>query len=253
MGDELHFLSYGEGRIKGTSMYPVRKSGHCELLWLKNGCLYICEGYREYRMTTGEIVLSDGSSGCYGFRESGRDSDFVRISFSCDGIQKLAPLFHRQLLLPDSKRFSEISELIRIYCGMPEYPSEAIDNLVRLALTELFVYAIPQKDSNPDKVALCDEICTYIRERNGVVKSSEIAAKFGYTQKYLSTVFSSRYSRGLKSYIDSVRLANLKLSLSSDMTPAEAAEAAGFNDVKQMQDFFRYSAGMTVSDWLNEH
>ncbi len=258
MFEGIHFLSYGEGTVKSGEPYPLRRGGHCEILWLKSGCLFICEGYREYRMKSGDVILFDGSAGHYGFRESGVDSEFIRIVFKGDIAQPQsqilsASLQFRQFVPAHPERLADIVEMIKLYHGLPEYPSESVDNMLRLALTELFVDGIPSKDISPDRLELCGRICDYILERNGVVKSSDIASKFGYTQKYLSKLFCARYAHGLKSYIDAVRLAHLKSSLASDMSMLEAARAAGFDELKPMQDFFRYNTGMTVSEWLNDN
>lgn len=256
--ESVHFLSFGEGKVKSGELYPMRKSGHGEMLWLHSGCLFICEGYREYRMTAGDVILFDGISSHYGFRESDCASDFTRIVFTGDITQpqnssSSTSLQCRQFVPAHPERLNDIVSMIRLYHSLPEYPAESIDSVLRLALTELFIDGIPSKDVSPDRLELCGKVCDYIRECNGVIKSGDIASKFGYTQKYLSKLFCARYAHGLKSYIDAVRLAYLKSSLASDMSMLEAAQAAGFDELKPMQDFFRYNTGMTVNEWLNEN
>lgn len=235
-------------------LYPSRKSGRGELIYLRSGCLYICEGYREYRISSGEALLLDGSGRHYGFRESGVESSFIRVGFEGDIARaSFIGTQHRCFVPAHPERFGQLLALIKLYYSLPEYPDDSIDNILRLTLTELFVDGLPRDDDSNDKLSMCSDICDYVHERNGVVKPSEIAEHFGYTSKYLSVIFCARYARGLKSYIDAVRLAYLKLSLSSDISVNDAAKAAGFNSLKPMQDFFRYNTGMTVNDWLAEH
>ncbi len=254
MYDGIHFLSYGKGCIHAGMLYPSRKAGRGEILYLHSGSLDICEGYREYRLKAGQVLLLDGQNRHYGFRECSEDTFFTRIVFEGSiSDADIAVLAHKVFIPAHPERFEQLLSLILEYYSLPEYPAESVDSILRLIITVLQVDGLPVDDDSNEKLKLCSAICDYVHEKKGVCKSAEVAEHFGYTAKYLSVVFCARYARGLKSYIDAVRLSYLKLSLASDMTAAEAAKIAGFESLKSMQDFFRYNTGMTVNEWMTEH
>jgi len=251
IGESIHFLSYGEGHISVGGVYPMRKNAHNELIYLVSGQLYVCQGYSEFALSAGEALLLDGKSTRYGSRECKNDCVFRRVVFDGDlDSEKAHTSVYRHFTPAHPQRFTELLNLIHIYYSLPEYPDETIDLLVRLIITELYVDGIPAGGESASKFSLCAKICGYIRERNGVVKISEISDVFGYTSKYLSELFYTYYSRGLKSYTDAVRLSYIKMLLASDYTVAEVMKEAGFSSAKQMQDFFRYNTGMPMSEWI---
>lgn len=251
LGETVKFLSYGDGRIPVGGVYPTRRNQHNELIFVTSGLLFVCQDYNEYRLTTGDALLLDGGRRRYGSRECTEETAFRRIVFDCELTDDGSfASIHSCFTPAHPERFSELLDLIRLYSSLPEYPDESLNLLIRLTVNELYIDGVPRDEDARDKLALCSALALYIREQGGAVKTSELAVKFGYSSKYLSELFLTYYSRGLKSYTDAVRLAQIKLLLGSDLTVALASERAGFASPKQMQDFFRYNTGMTVNEWL---
>jgi AraC-like DNA-binding protein len=70
--------------------------------------------------------------------------------------------------------------------------------------------------------------------------------------KYLTWIFRSFYSKGVKAYTDAVRLARIKELLGSGISLSETAAGTGFASVKAMHNFFRYQTNMTIREWNGE-
>lgn len=252
--DFIRYVSSGNGVIRRGGVYPSRKNDFNEILYVTEGCLYICEDYSEYRVAAGQLLLLGRFRRRYGCRECDADSSFRRVIFEGDAADLFPGMESgRRLFTPaHPERLGALLDMLLLYGGLPEYPAAALDSIMRLVLTELFVYGIQRDDNETHRAVLCGKVCDYIRENGGAVKTALVAAHFGYTYKYLTVIFRSFYSKGVKAYADAVRLARIKQLLGSGLSVAETAAKTGFGSVKAIQDFFRYHTEMTVGEWNGE-
>lgn len=252
--DNIRFVSSGSGIIRCGGVYPSRKNNYNELLYVTEGCLFICEDYSEYRVSAGQIILLSRSHRRYGFRECETDSPFKRVIFEGDAGEAYSGIESgRRLFAPaHPERLERLLDMLLLYGGLPEYPADALDSIMRLILVELFVYGIERDDNETHRAVLCGKVCDYIRENGGAIKASQVATHFGYTYKYLTVIFHGFYSKGVKAYTDAVRLARIKELFGSGMSVSETAAGTGFRSVRAMQDFFRYQTNMTIREWNGE-
>ncbi len=252
--DNIRFVSSGSGVIRCGGVYPSRKNDYNELLYVTEGCLFICEEYSEYRVGAGQIILLGRSHRRYGSRLCETDSTFRRVIFegnAGEAFTGIAP--SRRLFTPaHPERLENLLEMLLLYGGLPEYPADALDSIMRLILVELFVYGIQRDDNETHRAVLCGKVCDYIRENGGAIKTAHVAAHFGYTYRYLTVIFRGFYSKGVKAYADAVRLAHIKELLGSGMSVSETAAGSGFGSVRALQDFFRYQTNITIRDWNGE-
>jgi len=250
----IRFVSSGSGIIRCGGVYPSRKNDYNELLYVTDGCLFICEDYSEYRVGTGQIILLSHSHRRYGFRECETDSHFRRVIFKGDAGEAFPEIESgRRLFTPaHPERLERLLDILHLYGGLPEYPAGALDSIMRLILAELFVYGIQRDDNETHRAVLCGKVCDYIRENGGAIKTANVAAHFGYTYKYLTVIFHGFYSKGVKAYTDAVRLARIKELLGSGMSVSETAAGTGFRSVQALQNFFRYQTNMTIREWNGE-
>ena len=247
----LRFISGGSCRITVGKAYPAGKAGYGEIICVSEGSLCICEDWYEYTVGAGEVLLLDSSKRHYGARETDNDASFYRVIYT--GSHKLAQLAGaaEKIFTPaHPERISDITSMMTSYSSQPEYPEEMMNSLLTMLLIELFVHGLSHDDSSASR--LCGRICDIILAKNGSVRASEVAAEVGYSADYITRVFRGFYSRGLKAYIDDVRMLSIKNMLGRGLSTAEIAGEAGFLSVRAMRDFFRYKSGESISAYINE-
>lgn len=250
--DNIHFVSTSSGIIHKDSIYPARKSNCSEFLYVTDGCLYICEDYNEYRISQGQIILLDKLRRNYGFRECEADTLFRRLRFE-GGENSVSITSGRKIFTPaHPERLEKLLDMLLLYAGLPEYPADALDSLTRLIVTEIFIYGIQYDDHETRRVVLCGKVCDYIREHKGAIKASHAAVHFGYTTRYLTDIFRGFYSKGMKAYIDAVRIAQIRELLGSGLSVGETAAETGFHTAGAMRRFIRYHTDMTLKEWAGE-
>jgi AraC-like DNA-binding protein len=239
----IRFISSGSGIIRRGGLYPSRKNDYNELVYVTEGCLYICEDYRRFSVQKGEIIILDRFRRRYGYLASDSDTAFRRAVFGGDTGSE------RKIFTPaHPERISMLLDMLTLYSSLPEYPAAALDSVMRLILIELFIYGMDCGDGKNRRAILCAKVCDYINETGGTAKISQIAAHFGYTSGYLTEIFRSFYSKGIKAYTDSVRLSRIKELLASGLSLSETAAETGFASKKAMQDFFRYRTNTSLRE-----
>ena len=86
------------------------------------------------------------------------------------------------------------------------------------------------------------------------LKSTDVAAHFGYNTDYLSRLFHRQFGKTLKQFIDEVRVEYIKSQLlNTNYTLMQLAEMTGFSDYKYFLKFFKYHPGLTPSQFYNTY
>lgn len=132
---------------------------------------------------------------------------------------------------------------------MPKY-----QELLRCCLTELIIetlrkiYRENEKSANDKRLT---GILNEIRQNFASdLKLQELAARYGYTDSYLSTVFSREMGIPFHKYLQNVRIKNACEMLSfTDYTIEEIAGACGYNDVKTFRELFRRQTKVSPSEF----
>ncbi len=247
----LKFISGNSCRLSQNSIYPTGKTGFGEIVYVTEGVLHICEEWYEYTVEAGKILLLDSNKRHYGSRDLKSDAAFYRIVFSGNhGMPQLAGSAEKIFSPSHPDRINSITSMMTLYSSMPEYPAEMTNSLLVMLFVELFVHGIERDDSHTSH--LCGRICDIIVSRGGAVRASEVAAEIGYSADYITRVFRGFYSRGLKAYIDDVRILAIKNMISGGFDIKEIAAQAGFSSVRAMRDFFRYNTDESIGDYIND-
>lgn len=239
--DDVSFVSAGKFSTSDPAwMHPVRRSAYTELLLVTDGEMTLCENYNEFVLTAGSVLFLRAGEKHYGSRPSACGVTVWRISFKEEKDGEPLP-FDRLLTMNDYTRAAQLCEQISHDSLTPEYPAEVCDALLRLLLIELLVYG-----SGGGKEGLPAAICAYVRGTGGQIRVRDVAEHFDYNEDYITRVFKRIYAKGIKAYIDAVRLARIRQCLADDsLSIAAVAAATGFEDAQALGSFFRYRTGMS--------
>lgn len=239
--DRVSFVSAGSfSTTDSTWIHPIRRSSFSELILVTSGELYLCENYNEFHLLPGSVIFLENEEKHYGTRPVPGGVSLWRVSFRNESDEEL-PLIGKTVQLTDFTRAADLCAQMEHDSLTPEYPAEVCDALLRLLLIELSVYGV-KNDGDSLPVAICD----YIRSHKGCVKVRDVAAHFEYNEDYITRVFKRIYDKGIKSYIDTVRLQLIRRWL-ADGTYAipEIAEKMQFDDYAAFYSFFKYKTGMS--------
>ncbi len=238
--EDTAFVSVGAFGTQENWIHPVRKSPLNELIAVTEGTLHICEDYNEFHVEAGNVLFLKPNREHYGTIPSEGGVSFVRVSFSGSFEGKDG----QQLFIPaDTEQVSLLLHQLRRFDDTAEYPRDCGDYLLRLLLCELFLFG-----SAGDAGNLPARIAAYIRSGNGALRVRDVAEHFDYNEDYITRVFKRVYTRGIKAYIDTVRVRRIKQYLSeTDESLHEIARKTGFEDYASLYSFFKYKTGMTLS------
>ena len=92
-----------------------------------------------------------------------------------------------------------------------------------------------------------DYLLTHMQKSISV---GELAARFGYHEKYFSTLFKEETGQSVKKFVDGRKMERAKyLLLNTDALVAEIAESLGFLEVQNFYHVFRTHANCTPSEF----
>ncbi len=138
-----------------------------------------------------------------------------------------------------------------------KYPSLALDSMTTSVVAELYGQLQATEEESETELSMHKQIHTDILdyiERNieKNIKISDIAAYFGYNEKYLSHLFSEITGTTLKQFILSrkVDAANLMLT-DSHRSIADIAKALGFSDSHNFSRAYKNVTGLSPSEYRN--
>ena len=137
-----------------------------------------------------------------------------------------------------------------------KYPSMALDAMSTSILTELYgqltvVHPVENYSENQKQIYL--DIMDYIKtniSRN--IKITEIAAAFGYNEKYISHRFAQICGIPLKQYILKTKMDTASFMLIDTNEPiTEIAKAVGFSDSHNFSRTYKKLTGLSPSEYRN--
>ncbi len=243
--DEASYVAAGKFTTKDSWIHPSRVQDTNELLYVIEGTVYICEGFREYTLKKGDVLILEKNQRHYGFQMSEEGVSFYWMNFRADLPTDSA--IKTVTLGSDTQMNVFFKELIR-FTNASEYPSIAADYLSRLILIELTVRSAEEVDKRPP---LVKEICDWIRaNRHKNIKVGDVASHFKYNEDYIARFFKQYHFKGLKNYIDSEKMRYIKELLMQTAYPLkEIALLCGFDDYKYFLKFFTYHEELTPSQF----
>ncbi len=238
--EDAVFVSIGKFRTRDNWLHPARISTLNELIYVTDGVLTICEDFSEFRVGPGTVVLLKKDRKHYGTSASQNGLAFWRIGFSGEAaLQSEQQIFHPA----DPEQVQLLFSQLYKYDTTPEYPEQYGNYLLRLLLMELSLFG-----SASESHALPAQVAAYIRSRNGILKVKDVAAHFDYNEDYITRIFKRIYAKGIKAYIDTVRVQYIKQYLTeTDYSYHKIARETGFPDYASLYSFFKYKTGITLS------
>ena len=139
-------------------------------------------------------------------------------------------------------------ELLRA-AETPEYPACVCDSFTRILLAELAVHHVFEAQLALPEAILPQQIARWLRtEAPFDVRVTDVAEKFGCSTDCVTERFRTFYTKGLKSYIDEVRICRIKRALlTHEGTCTEVAQLVGYpsKDYNNFVKFFKYHTGIS--------
>lgn len=163
------------------------------------------------------------------------------LSGICPNPERLQPLI------------SNLQEADRTYHNEPLNAA-----LLRALLLELYLQqpsSAPEKEVKNHYTRLCEDIRHYIEWNYfSNIKVRDIAAYFGYHEKYLSTVFRKETGTGLKEYLLEVKMKYACQALArTDISISRLALNLGFSDAHNFSNAFRKVTGCSPTAYRIQH
>ncbi len=212
-----------------------------EVIYVLSGTVYIRVDDRAYAVKKNGALLMPPHVRHAGYQES-TDVSFYWIHF--DG----CPL--QELLVPDcdSYHLSLLTRQVMHYHGATELWQEECNYLGRLILME--IYRQSAKTSVSNRV---HEVAEWIRiHGDRQLSVTQIAKRFHYNPDYLNRLFQKEFGQSLKSFMDTVRMGQIKTMLLNTTDPLQVvAQKCDFEDYKYFLKFFKRHQGISPSAFRN--
>lgn len=253
----IKFISSGCHSIKSPKwIYPKHTSGAYELIYVTKGTLHICEDYNEFHVKKDTVLWLEKGHTHYGLSPSEESLSFMRLIFSLEenekNIRDDASITLRKVTVPRNpdklKLFwNELNSSILF----PECTTVIQDYYARLLLMELSIYG-----ANCDNTFNLQQIISeWIKnEAPSGIRVSAVANHFRYSEDYITKIFKSFYSKGIKKYIDAVRISRIKSDLCSTDLPLSAiAKRHCFKSSEALHKFFKANTGVTANSVKKMH
>lgn len=238
-----------------------------ELFVVTKGVFCLNDSQENYTLREGEyLLLPPSKAGKKDLRYA--DSAFYRLHFSTDS-DKINVLQNEKAVVDEEAYFSipqtgSIPKPEKIVVLMKQlqdaaknkYPSLALDSMTTSVIAELYgQLQSPNKADTevPAHKQIHSDIIDYIEnniEKN--IKIADIAAHFGYNEKYLSHLFVELTGTTLKKFILNRKMdaANFML-IDSNKAISDIAKALGFSDSHNFSRAYKNITGLTPSDYRN--
>ncbi len=236
-----------------------------ELFVITEGCLYIADNNGRYMLNKSEqLLLSPTPDNIrYGYHSS--DCSFYWLHFSCshDIIQldniKVNEQETDKLIIPVQGKLPAPEKVVILMKQLQDskrsnYNQTLLNYTATTLLCEIHNQFFPCDINYSDtKRQIYNDIIDYVKLTiRQKVKVSDIAAYFGYNEKYLSHLFSNIAGLPLKQYIlqEKMELAKFILTDTND-TISNIALSLNFSDNHMFMKTFKKVVGLTPSEYRN--
>lgn len=253
----LHFIWNGIFSSPGPDWMHISRELHeYELMIVLSGTLYIGDEWGEYEVQEGEYILMAPTKRQYGSKPSLCTFQWFHFVYS--------PLDSKiHLSLPDFgpvRDLSRICTMINQLCYMRQhsYSEQTCSYGFTTMLLELSEQFQGSNSAESGRISLQKEelvrqIRAYIRFNTlATIRITDIAAHFGYHEKYISAVFKSVSGQGLKDYLIAQKMELAKdMLLNSHYTISQIAQTLGFSDVHNFSHGFKKALGISPREFRN--
>lgn len=111
------------------------------------------------------------------------------------------------------------------------------------------------QEKESEKKQLVGDIKEYVKMHlDEPLRVQDVAAHFGYNEKYLTTMFHKNTGKSIKEYIMEVKMERARTMLTDSNFPvSEIAFSLGFRSVQQFSGVFRKATGMSPSSFRGSY
>lgn len=240
-----------------------------ELMVVTDGTLYIANHEKEYVVNKSEFLLMPPTPHQYGTRPGSCEFYWMHFDYH-KGLQDhtchsaLPEYDAAHLLIPTQGSLCSLERIIILMKQLQDsdrrYKEITLNNaLCSAILAELSAQnRHAQTKDKQLKEQLYSDILDYISwHAGGHLRVSEIAAYFGYNEKYLTTFFKKYSGITLKQYILQTKMDLAKSALSETTQPvSQIAFSLGFSDAHNFSNAFHKITGLSPSEYrasYNKH
>ncbi len=250
-------------------IHLTRNHTDYELMVVTEGTLYIGSHLQEYAVQRGEYLLMEPTPFQHGTRSG--NCSFYWLHFGYHREQQdhtlltaAAEHIPGHLMIPDAGSLSSPERIIILMKQLQDsdrrYKDEALNRyLCSAILSEVSAQSsrLFKKETHP-KEQLYQDILNFISWHSQEnLRIPEIAAHFGYNEKYLTTFFKKHAGITLKQQVLLSKMEIAKTSLSETNGPiSEIAYSLGFSDAHNFSNAFRKITGLSPSEYragYNKH
>lgn len=244
-----------------------------ELILMTKGTLYIAANDKTYTVNEGEYVLLCPPCHQYGVKPSKCSFYWTHFTYNNnrndparhDEEEIRGPLRadEKRILLPETARVPRLDRMIVLLKQLQDSDRKYRNiNQNAFALTGILCELYSQLylsggriTMKGEKVQLYTDIVDYISWRiRENIRVSEIAAYFGYNEKYITTFFKKASGSSLKSYILNRKMELAKALLTDTNTPiAQIGYELGFSDNHNFSSAFKKVTGQSPSGYRNSY
>ncbi len=242
-----------------------------ELMVVTEGTLYIADHEKEYIVKKGEYLLMPPTPHQHGTRPGSCQFYWMHFSYH-GGLQNHQrcstmppyPNASNSLIIPIKGTLTSPERIIILMKQLQDsdrrYKENSLNHyLCSAVLAELSAQC--RHDANKEKQLkeqLYSDILDYISwHAQDQLKVAEIAAYFGYNEKYLTTFFKKYAGITLKQYILQSKMDLAKSALSETTQPvSQIAYGLSFTDAHNFSNAFRKITGLSPSEYrasYNKH
>ena len=233
----------------------TRDLGDYELIVMTSGTLYIADHKQHYEVHSGEYLLMAPTPFQHGYAPS--DCSFYWLHFSPQ--RQADPETEPCLTLPASGAIPKPERLLvllkQLQDAIRRYRNLSYNNYATSAiLMELFCQITVPVDIHAVSNGhgqLYQDIIDYIRWNiSKPIRVSDIAAYYGYNEKYLTTFFKNQSGVSLKTYILNEKMEVAKSQLTdTNQSISQIAYSLGFADNHNFSTCFKKITGFTPSSY----
>ena len=238
-----------------------------ELFVMTEGVLYLTYDHVDYAVKSGEyLLLPPREAFRKGYRPAG--SSFYWLHFTTNPGDIPSEIDRESIFTPPPEKYFAIPQtgtiprMERMVVLMKQlqdmvksgYPAIALDAMSTSILTELYgqlSLKFTRESSPENQKQIYLDILDYIKTNiTRPLKISEIAAHFGYNEKYLSHRFAEVFDIPLKQYILRVKIEQANFLLTdTNKSVSEIARELGFSDNHNFSRTYKRLTGLTPSEY----
>lgn len=236
-----------------------------ELFVMTEGVLYLSYNEENFTVKAGEyLLLPPANSWRQGFKESYCSFYWLHFSLpkSCKSADNNTDIgSDHTFTLPQSGTIPKLEKMVVLMKQLQDsvktnYPELTLNAMTTSIITELYgqlCLNTPIQTKTVSQKQIHSDIIDFIQlniSKN--IKVSDVAANFGYNEKYLSHLFSEISGISLKQLIMQRKMEAANFMLTDTNTSiAEIAKSLGFADSHNFSRAYKKYTGLTPSEYRN--